>query len=244
MVPGLIFIVLSAMLFAFAYLLSFKEAYWLISGINFKSRNTVQQQYDLPGLTKHFARMCALIGLVLLISGVGAFVGFEMLFAAPIFSVFIIVPVFLFGTERYMYVGRKTQRIINIVITTFMTAVAIFVAVTTVTGAKAPVIQIENGSLVIESMYGREIPLDSIQQVDMANLKDKEVSKLNGFNMGDNLKGLFNVEGLGKVTIYQQGKPCDSVLIKTKDKTYLINMGSAAENEKLRSQIKSAVNSN
>jgi hypothetical protein len=126
MVPGIIFFALSAMLFIFAYLLYFKEAYWLISGINFSPRETVRERYDLTGLTKHLARMCALIGMVLLISGVGAFLGQEILFAGTVFSIFIIIPVFLFGTEKYMYVGRKTQRIINIAITALMTLVAVF----------------------------------------------------------------------------------------------------------------------
>lgn len=71
MLAGIIFMVLSAMLFLFAYLLYFKEAYWLISGINFTPRETVRERYDLTGLTRHLARMCALIGIVLLVSGVG-----------------------------------------------------------------------------------------------------------------------------------------------------------------------------
>jgi hypothetical protein len=244
MIPGIIFFALSAMLFLFAYLLYFKEAYWLISGINFTPRETVRERYDLPGLTKHLARMCAMIAVVLLISGVGAFLGQEILFAGTIFSIFIIVPISLFGTERYMYVGRKTQRVINIAITALMGLVAVLVIVTTVSGAKPPVIEINEENIRIVSMYGTEIPLDSIQSVDMFDLTGCDITKLNGFNMGDNLKGKFNVEGIGTVTLYQQGKPCNSVLIWTADKKYLINLGSEAENENLRSKIMNDVKSN
>jgi hypothetical protein len=241
MVPGIIFFALSAMLFIFAYLLYFKEAYWLISGINFSPRETVRERYDLTGLTKHLARMCALIGMVLLISGVGAFLGQEILFAGTIFSIFIIIPVFLFGTEKYMYVGRKTQRIINIAITALMTLVAVFVIITTVSGSKPPVIQITDDSVEIQSMYGTEIPLDSIRSVDLFDLAGCEIIKLNGFNLGDNRKGKFDVKGIGTVTLYQQGKPCSSVLIWTADRKYLIDLGSEEENNKLRSQIISAM---
>jgi hypothetical protein len=244
MLPGIIFMALSAMLFIFAYLLYFKEAYWLISGINFTPRETVRERYDLSGLTKHLARMCAIIGTVLLISGVGAFLGREMLFAAPIFSLFIILPVFLFGTERYMYVGRKTQRIINIAVTALLAVVSVFVISTTVTGAKPAIITIDEGSVMIESMYGTEISLDSIESVDMFDLTGRDISKLNGFNMGDNLKGKFDVEGIGTTTLYQQGKPCNSVLIRAGDRKYLINLGSEAENENLKSKIIKAVNKN
>jgi len=237
MMPGIIFLIFSVMLFIFAYLLYFKEAYWLISGINFSPRQTVRARYDLPGLTKHFGRMCALIGLIMLISGIGAFVEYIMLILIPLGFLFVIIPVFLFGSERYMYVGRKTQRIINIVITVFMTGVAVFVVLTMLNGAKASDIHIEDESIVIGSTYGTEIPLDSIHQVDMMDLTGKEISKINGFNMGDNLKGIFRVEGLGTVTIYQQGEPGNSVYIKTDDKTYLINLGSEAENENLKSLI-------
>ena len=243
MLPGIIFIILSGVLFALAYFLYFKEAYYLISGINFSPRQTVQERYDLPGMTKHMGRMCALIGLVLLISGIGAFIGFEMLFLIPIGFIFIIIPIFLFGTERYMYVGRRSQRVVNIVITAFMAAVAVFVVVTTLTGAKPPEIQLEDNCLVIKSMYGTEIPLASIEKVDMINLAGKEISKLNGFNMGNNLKGKFVVKGIGTVTIYQQGEPCNSVEIKTANKTYLINLGSEADNENLKSHIIDAMKS-
>ena len=84
-------------------------------------------------------------------------------------------------------------------------------------GAKDPVIHIEGDSLVIRSAYGTEIPLGSIDQIDMMDLTGKEISKINGFNMGDNLKGLFSVNGLGTVTLYQQGEPGNSVYIKTDD---------------------------
>ena len=241
MLPGIIFIIISAALFLMAYLLYYRQAYWLISGVNFSPRETVHERYDLPGLTRHLGRMCALIGLVMLVSGIGAFAGNDMLLAIPIGSIFIMLPIFLFGTERYMYVGRKTQRIINIVITALMGVVLIFVVTTTLVGMRPPEIRIQDGNLEIKSMYGTEIPLDSIRQVDMVDLKGRMIGKLNGFNMGDNMKGTFAVEDLGMVTLYQQGEPCSSVRIITGSKTYLINLGSEAENIKLKSQIMRAM---
>lgn len=241
MLPGILFMVLSAIMFVIAYFLYFKEAYWLISGINTSPRQTVRERYDLPGLTKHMGRMCALIGLIMLVSGFGAFSGLDLLFAVPLGLIFIIVPIFLFGIERYMYVGRKSQRIINIVITVFLTAVAVFTAVMLISGSRAPSIYIEEESLVIKSVYGAEIPLDSVQQIGMADLTGREISKINGFNLGNNLKGRFYVEGLGKIIIFQQGKPCNSILVETEEKTYLINLGTAAENDILRKEIINAV---
>lgn len=243
MLPGIIFIIISAVLFLMAYLLYFKQAYWLISGVNFSPRETVHERYDLPGLTRHLGRMVALIGLIMLVSGIGAFAGNDILFAGPILSVFLIVPALLFGTERYMYVGRKTQRIINIVITVFMGVVLIFIVTTTLVGMKPPEIRIQDGNLEIKAMYGTGIPLNSIRQVDMTDLKGRQIGKLNGFNMGDNMKGTFTVEDLGTVTLYQQGEPCNSVRIETGSKTYLINLGSEAENIKLKSQIMRAMES-
>ena len=244
MEPGIIIAIICSVMFLLAYLLYFKEAYWLISGINFSSRQTVRERYDLSGLTKHFGRMCALIGLIMLIAGIGAFIGLEMLILMPFAFLFVIIPVFLFGSERYMYVGRKSQRIINLVITVFMSGVAVFVVLTMLNGAKDPVIHIEGDSLVIRSAYGTEIPLGSIDQIDMMDLTGKEISKINGFNMGDNLKGLFSVNGLGTVTLYQQGEPGNSVYIKTDDNTYLINLGSEEANENLKSLITDAMKSN
>lgn len=241
MAPGIIFTIISLILFSIAYLLYYKEAYWLISGINFSSKETAYERYDIPGLTKHLGRMCALIGLVILVSGIGAFLERELLFAVPMGFIFIIIPIYLFGTERYMYEGKRLQRIINIAITMLMTIVAVFVIITTVSGSKPPMIAIEGDMLTIRSMYGTEIPLDSIQQVDMYDLSGKEISKLNGFNMGNVLKGRFTVEGLGSVTIYQQGAPCSSVLIKTDEDTYLINLGNETDNQNLQTQIMSAV---
>ncbi len=240
MIPGILLTAISAMLFLIAYFLFFKEAYWLISGINFSPRQTAQTRYNLPGLTKHMGRMCALIGFVMLVSGVGAFTGLEMLVVIPLGFIFIIVPVFLFGSERYLYVGRRAQRIINILITGLMLTVAIFTSVKLINGSKAPVIQIEDGSLVIESTYGVEIPLGSIKNISLVDLKGKEFYKLNGFNLGNTLRGSFRVEGLGNVTIFQQGNPCPSVLLETADITYVINLGSETENENLKKSITEA----
>ena len=78
----------------------------------------------------------------------------------------------------------------------------------------------------------------------MFDLRGRDISKLNGFNMGDNLKGNFDVEGIGTVTLYQQGKPCNSVLIWAADRKYLINLGNEAENENLRSELIHAANKN
>jgi hypothetical protein len=225
MAPGIVFTIISLILFSIAYLLYYKEAYWLISGINFSSKESAYERYDIPGLTKHLGRMCALIGLVILVSGIGAFLGRELLFTVPIGFIFLIIPVYLFGTERYLFDGKRLQRIINIAITMLMTIVAVFVIITTVSGSKPPVIEIKGDTLAIRSMYGAEIPLDTIRQVDLIDLSGKEISKLSGFNMGDVLKGRFTVEGLGSVTIYQQGTPCSSVLIRTAEDAYLINLG-------------------
>jgi hypothetical protein len=102
-------------------------------------------------------------------------------------------------------------------------------------------ILITDDSVEIQSMYGTEIPLDSIRSVDLFDLAGCEIIKLNGFNLGDNRKGKFDVKGIGTVTLYQQGKPCSSVLIWTADRKYLIDLGSEEENNKLRSQIISAM---
>jgi len=244
MIPGILFIALSMIFFVIAYLLYYKEAYWLISGINLGPRQTVHERYNLSGLTKHMGRMCALIGLVMLASGVGAVAGLEMMVLIPVSFIFVIVPVFLFGSERYLYVGRKRQRILNIVITGFVIAVAVFTVPMLVNGAKAPEIRITENSIVIESVYGTEIPLDSIEKISMVDLSGKEFHKLNGFNMGDTLKGSFRVENLENVTVYLQENSCPSILLETADRTYLINLGSETENNKLKKSIIEAKKTN
>lgn len=239
--PGILFAVIGAILFVIAYFLYFKEAYWLISGVNFHSRRSAYERYNIPGLTKHMGRMCFLLGLIMMVAGAGAFTGSEMFMLIPMGFIFIMIPAFLFGTERYMITGRKTQRIINIIITLFMAAVAVFVIATMVTGVKGPDVRITDESLIIESAYRAEIPLDTIRQVDMVNLEGRKTGKIDGFNLGNHLAGRFAVEGLSIVMLYQKGEPCNSVMIKTNGETYLINLGSEAENKKLWSQITDAV---
>lgn len=234
---GILFIVIGFIMFILAYFLYFKEAYWLISGVNLRPRQTVRERYDLPGLTKHMGRMCALIGLILLVSGIGTFLDLDMVVIVPLGFIFIVVPAFLFGSERYMYEGRRTQRILNLVITAVLAVIVFFTAVMMVSGARAPKIYIEDESLVIESVYGTEIPLDSIQNVAMIELEGRQLSKINGFDLGDRLRGRFQVEGLGNAQVFQQGKPCNSVLIRTEKRVYLINLGTEDENKNLKNKI-------
>ena len=240
MLPGIIMIVLSGVLFTFAYQLYFKEAYWLISGINFSPRQGAQERYDLSGITKHLGRMCGLIGLVLLLSGIAIWLEYSMLFILLISSMFLIVPIFLFGSERYILEGRKTQRIINVVITVFMGAVAVFVIVMLLIGSKVPNISIEDGNLIIESMYGTEVPIDSIEQIDRVDLTGKDMMKLNGFDAGDIRKGYFDVEGLGSVMVFQHGNNEDFIRIRTADHTILIDLGSEDANRDMESLITDA----
>ena len=240
----ILFVTIGFIMFILAYFLYFKEAYWLISGINLRPRQTVRERYDLPGLTRHMGRMCALIGLILLVSGIGAFLDRDMVVIVPLGFIFIVVPVFLFGSERYMYEGRRTQRILNLVITAFLAVTVFFTAVMMVSGARAPKIYIEDETVVIESAYGTKIPLDSIQEVAMIELEGKQLSKISGFNLGDRLRGRFQVEGLGNAQVFQQGKPCNSVLIRTEKRMYLINLGTEAENEKLRKEIEEGMEEN
>ena len=242
MLPGTIMIVLSGVLFTFAYLLYFKEAYWLISGINTSPRQSARKRYDLSGLSKHFGLMCGFVGLALLLSGVAVWLGFGMFFILLISSLFFIVPIFLFGSERYILEGRKSQRIINIVISIFMGAVAVFVIAMLLIGSKAPNIYLENGNLVIKSMYGTEIPIDSIKQIDRIDLTGKDMLKLNGFDAGDIRKGYFSIEDMGKVMVFQHGNNEDFIQIRTEDRTILIDLGCEDANRDLESLIIDAQN--
>jgi len=158
MFPGILLFSISLLLLILAYLLYFKQAYRLISGINFYSKEQVSEQYDLVGLTRHYGIMCAVIGFMLFLSGVFSFFREQLIFI-PMFSLFLIVPIILFGSERYLKVGRKTQRTINIVITVFVEAVAIFVIIILLTGSRIPEIYIENDTLIIDSSYGTQIPI-------------------------------------------------------------------------------------
>jgi len=242
MIPGIIMFVLSGLLFLFAYLLYFKEAYWLISGINTSPRQNVRDRYDLTGLTRFFGRICALIGLVLFLSGFSIWFRHQTIFALLISSMFLIVPAMLFGSERYILEGKKTQRKINIIVTAFMGVVALFVIAMIMIGSKAPDIYIEEGNLVIDSMYGTEISLDSIRQMDMADLTGKDMEKRNGFDAGDIRKGYFQVDDIGGATVFQQGGSGNFIRIQTEDRIYLINLGSDEANHDLYSLILDAQN--
>ncbi|MEL7656087.1 MAG: PH domain-containing protein, partial [Bacillota bacterium] len=197
-------------------------------------------RYDLSGLTKHFGRMCGLIGLVLLLSGIAVWLEREVVFTLLTGSMFLILPIFLFGSERYIMEGRKKQRIINIVITVFMGVVAVFVIAMVLIGSKAPVIYIDDENLVIESMYGIELPIDSIEQIERIDLTGKKISKLNGFDAGDIRKGRFSVEDLGRVTVFQQGKTGEFISIQTDEDIILIDLGSKDANRDLESLIRNA----
>lgn len=235
--PQIILFLIGILMFVFAWLLYFKEAYWLLSGVNFSSRKKAEQDYDLKGLTKHFGKMCAWLGAVLFLSGICAGLKQDMPIFMLLGSMFIIIPVFLFGSERYMITGQKGQRTINIVVTLFLAGVLVFVIVIMVNGSKAPVIDIRDGELVIDCSYGTEISIDSIESIGMIDLKDRNLSKRNGFNMGDTLRGYFLVEGVGPAMLYQQGKPGNTIDIKTYEKELLINLGSESANQELMNEI-------
>lgn len=236
--PIIILMAVGIISFIFAYMLYYKGAYWLISGINFMPREKAQERYDLTGLTRHFGKMLAIIGLSLFLGGIAVWAGHQRIMMLLISSMFIIIPFFMFGAQRYDKVGGKTQKIVNIVVASLMGIIAIFIVSMLLSSSKAPAVYVENNTLVIKTVYGTEVPLGSIEEIGRVNLAERDIRKSNGFNFGDTLRGNFSVEGLGSVLLYQQGSPGDTVLIRTRDKTILINMGSPGANDQLIQLIK------
>ncbi len=214
-----------------------KKDYFLLSG--FANRPEEEQAYlkqngYIEAVGKLLMVTFSLLALSFLLGVFSVPYGFEVGMA-----IFLIV--LLAGTlwlQRYE-VPRKRKR--NYWLIGIITGIiVIFIAFLSIFGYQENDMVVVDNTLVIEGMYGDNIPIDQINKVEKIDQLPEITAKTNGFAMSNRLKGKFLTEKSEEsIRLFIAGKSSYYVTVETEEGLIIFNRENESELDKLYQQLQS-----
>ena len=107
-----------------------------------------------------------------------------------------------------------------------------------IVGIIEPKVVIESDKIIISGQYKRSIVNSDIKEISLEDKMPKVLRKVNGFDFGDALRGSFDLEGIGISSIYVHENQPPFIIIKTEDRTYIINYKDPEKTKDLYEEIK------
>ncbi len=103
---------------------------------------------------------------------------------------------------------------------------------------KEPRIEIENNQLTVSGLYGKEITLSSIEQVELLDALPSVEMRTNGFSLAHVHKGYFRLAGIPKALFFlQSNTPPYLVIHLSGEPPVFINRKSSEETQSLFNQL-------
>ena len=115
----------------------------------------------------------------------------------------------------------------------------VFVAVFFALCFRLPQITVEEETLKISGLYGREIPVSTIVSVALLDTLPR-MSRTNGSDMGNRLKGHFKIKGGEKCMVFVV-KQAPYIELRTTDDLYYLNFLDKEKTEILYGQFKASL---
>ena len=119
----------------------------------------------------------------------------------------------------------------------FAWVVMVFAAVMLALSFRPTRISVGEEAIKISGMYGREIPFSDIVSVDLLEEMPRIVSRINGSDTGNRLKGHFRLKGGEKCILFIVRK-APYIEMRTTDALYYLNDNDREKTETLYRQIK------
>lgn len=119
----------------------------------------------------------------------------------------------------------------------FAWVVMVFVAISLALSFRPTRIAVGEEAIKISGMYGREIPVSDIVSVDLLEEMPRIVSRINGSDTGNRLKGHFRLKGGEKCILFIVRK-APYIEMRTTDALYYLNDNDREKTETLYRQIK------
>ncbi|MEQ9219838.1 MAG: DUF3784 domain-containing protein [Cyclobacteriaceae bacterium] len=208
----------------------------LIAGYNTMPAEE-QAKVDVEGLSSHMRNSLIVIGLLMIL-----ITRLSILFELSISPFFIIVGTILPGTlymvigsQRYMKkVNRsmsKTGMIIGVVV---ISVSAVGITILMLSGTRSPQFEVTGNQLNISGMYGLDVEVNSVKLLEkIPPIK----MKTNGFSLGENKRGNFNLEEFGQCKLFIESMAGPFIYIETNDKPIIISTQSRAKTEELLTEL-------
>lgn len=208
----------------------------LISGYNTMPAKE-KAKVDVDGLSSHMCNSLIVIGLLIILASlVIKMVGIPI--SPTILMLGIILPGTLYmviGSQSYMKkVSRsvsKTGTIIGVVV---LVVCAVGITILMLSGTRSPQFEVTGNQLNISGIYGLETKVSSVKLLEeLPTIK----MKTNGFSLGENKRGNFNLEEFGQCKLFIESMAGPFIYIETNDKPIIISTQSRAKTEELLTEL-------
>jgi len=209
--------------------IKYKKAYWLISGYNTMSAEK-KKNVNIEGLARFMANVCFIIAAIIFVASVFILIGestVALILFALIFPVVIYTLIYAqrfdgnaFNSKGKMKTGSKV--LIGSVIA-MLALITIGVGVLLHFSSKPAEYTLGNGILNISGMYGQEIPINEICNLEIRDTIPEVLTKTNGSGLGTMMKGYFKLKDIGAAKLFVDTSKPPFVYVKTDSIIMILN---------------------
>lgn len=211
---------------------------FLIAGYNTMSKKN-KENVDIDKLCNLMGNFMMIMGVLIFGSGIAEEMGYRLLMFILVFSIFPLTIILIILAQKYDYNkdarSRKIQsRFILVVLIIPTIALSALFAY----GSRELKVEIMEDRIVISGIYGTAVKKDQIREISLEENIPKILNKVNGFDLGYILRGIFKLEELGTGSVYLRNNKPPYILIKTENKYFLINYKDSSRTVELYNKLK------
>lgn len=214
--------------------------YFLIAGYNTMSKDQ-KNNVDTVGLGKLMGNSLILMAVLVVVAGVAAEYGYKLLTMISVLSIIPLTIGIVFLAQRYDHNRKNDSRSRKLEMGVFIgSIVAVIIAVSAlfIHGSREVKVEIMEDRIAIVSSYGTMIKKENITEITLEDSIPRVLNKVNGFDMGYVLRGIFTVEGMGSGSVYIHENKSPYVVIKAGKKFFIINYKDPTKTRELYERLK------
>lgn len=161
-----------------------------------------------------------LVALDISVTALFDYFGFNTVY---LFILMLVFPIISYGIVKYSQIqyGRLTKENILALVLLIVT----FLGFTSILfwAWKQPVVTMSPDYIKISGVYGVEIPLKKVKTISLRNSLPEILNKMSGLELGDVLKGNYQLNQLGKARLSLYLNREEYIYISTDKNYYIIN---------------------
>lgn len=212
--------------------------YFLIAGYNTMSKDQ-KNNVDTVGLGKLMGNFLILMAILIIGGGVADEYGYKLLSMMILLLIVPITIAIVFLAQKYDHnKNTKSRKLEMKVFIGFMTITIIAVSFLLIYGSKEAKVEIMEDRIVISGIYGTMVKKENITEITLEDSIPRVLNKVNGFNMGYVLRGVFTVEGMGSGSVYIHENKSPYIVIKVENKFFIINYKDSNKTRELYEKLK------
>lgn len=206
---------ISALFVAIGFILTEKNAKYLLSGYNTLSE-AERGELDLPAYLRFYRRFHFFLGASTLVAG-SALVLLGGANAGGIFLTCYPIAAYIYFIRKGSAYGNRADWARNRWAVWLLAAVLVFAGALLARGFSDNPLQISGGQVVIGGSYGERFRLEEIERLDLVDILPSTGAKTNGFALGTVRKGFFRTSDGEAVKLLLNSSGGPYVLIVKKD---------------------------